>query len=104
MGDEATLYVERKSERDIKMRDLYLTVDDQPERTLQYGQSLEVHLEPGEHRLKATNRLYSDQKTFTVKEGETVRFEGVNEPKGGLMNAVAIISGTVMYRPVLKRL
>lgn len=104
MSAGATLYVERKSDRDIKMRDLYLRVDDQPEETLLFGQSLELSLSPGEHRLKATNRLYTVEETFTVRGGETVRFEGVNVLKNGILNVVAAVGGGIMYKPVLKRL
>lgn len=104
MDGKTGVVVERKSERDIKMRDLYLTLDDQEERTLLFGESLELPLEPGEHRLKASNRLYTQEAIFTVREGETVRFEGVNVQKPGVLNAVAFLSGGVMYKPVLKRL
>lgn len=98
-----TLVVERTSDRDIKMRDLYVFVDDMPEQNVMFGNTLEIPLDPGEHRLKITNRLFSDQATFTVREGETVRFSATNVLKNGLLNVVAAVGGGVMYKPILKR-
>jgi len=100
-----SVLVERKSDRDIKFRDFYVTVDDLPERTLSYGDSTEFEISPGHHRISATNRLFTVHDEFDVKEGETARFEGINEQKSGPLSIFAIvISGTVMYRPVLERL
>ncbi|RYG25044.1 hypothetical protein EON82_08555 [bacterium] len=103
MATGGTLILERNSERDIKFRDMYVLVDDMPEENVLFGQSLEVPLAPGEHRLRITNRLFHDEATFTVHEGETVRFTGINVLKPGVLNLVAMASGGVVYKPVLER-
>lgn len=104
MAATATIYVERKSERDIKFRDLYIVVDDQPEKTLLFGQSVEIPVTPGEHEIKATTRLFTVREKFQVREGETIRFEGINVVKPGVLNVMAFISGSVAYKPILNRL
>lgn len=104
MTESAHLVVERNSERDIKIRDLYVRIDDEPERTLLFGESLDQPMSPGEHRIQVSNRIYKKTVTFEVKEGETVRFEGVNLAKKGFLSVLAAIAGTVMYRPELSRI
>jgi hypothetical protein len=98
------LVVERTSGDDIKMRDLYMTVDDRPEQNVRFGKKLEISLAAGEHRIRVTNRLKYDEASFQIQAGETVRFEAVNVFIPGLMNAFAFIMGTAMYKPVLRRL
>jgi hypothetical protein len=104
MSNGGQLLLERNSDDDIKMRDLYVKIDDEPERTLHFGESLTLPLSPGEHSIQVSNRIYKKNATFTLGEGETVRFEGVNVPKRGLLSLLAGITGTMMYRPLLRRL
>lgn len=99
-----TLVLDRTATDDIKMRDLYVRIDDGPELTLQYGETTTQPIASGEHRISVTNRLYSQTERFTVQPNETVRYATINVPKGGVLNALAVITGSVMYRPVLRRL
>ena len=92
----------RTSERDIKMRDLYVTLDEEPERTVLYGRATTFEVAPGEHRLKITNRLYSKTETFTLAEGEEVRFRGANVWMGGPF-AWMLVALTSAYKVTLER-
>ena len=96
--------IARDSEKDIKMRDLYVLIDDQEERNLTFGGSLSVELEPGNHRIKVTNRMYSEELQFTLQSAETVSFQAANVIKSGALNALAMSVGQFVYRPTIKRI
>jgi hypothetical protein len=101
----ATVTIVRKSEQDIKMRDFNVRIDDQESHTIQFGQSTEFTVEPGHHELKATNGVYHTLESFDIAEGETIQFEGINKQKVGLLSVLTVaISGTMMYRPILRKL
>ena len=98
-----SVVLRRTSPKDIKMRDLYVQVDDRREVTLLFGEWVEVRLEPGEHRLRVTNRLFTKRETFDLAEGETVRFEVANVPGSLLFAPLLIISGTGAYKVTVKK-
>lgn len=100
--DEGLLVVDRTSPEDIKMRDLYLLVDEWPEETLLYGESYEVKLPPGEHRLKITNRLFSKTAEFTVEPNKTVRFRAANVASKGFLSLLVGITGSGAYKVKLE--
>lgn len=99
----ATLTVSRTSEKDIKMRDLYVSVDEGPERTLLFDRATTFELPAGEHRLEITNRLYSKDATVSLGEGEEVRFLAANVWAGGIFAWVFVVL-TGAYKVTLERL
>jgi hypothetical protein len=62
----------RDSESDIKIRDLYATLDSGNEINLLYGESKTLDLTPGEHTLTVTNRFKTKRLSFELKEGEPI--------------------------------
>ena len=100
---ESRIVVDRNSRRDIKMRDLYVTVDNLAEDTLLFGETLEIPLNPGEHRVKVTNRVYSKSVAFSIGQGETVRFSAANIPSRGVLSLFMVFSGTVPYKVSIER-
>jgi hypothetical protein len=99
----ARLIVQRKSEADLKMRDLLVRIDDLPEFNLSFGQSRELEISGGEHILVATNRLYSEKTAFEIGETEDAIFEVANVPSGCLA-AVFIGLGMGLYKVKIQRL
>lgn len=97
-----TVTLARTSPRDIGARDLYVRLDEEPERTVLYGEETVFDVPPGEHSLKITNRLYSRSETFMLAEGESVRFLGANIPAGGIF-AFIVFSMTFAYKVMLQR-
>lgn len=95
--------VSRKMSRDIKMRDLYLLVDDEEVDALQFGDSVELDLAPGEHRVKVTNRMFSKSKEFTLAAGEKAEFEVGNIPSFNPFTIVMLITGTMPYKVSLRQ-
>ncbi|MCC7230095.1 MAG: hypothetical protein IT203_06850 [Fimbriimonadaceae bacterium] len=101
--DVGTLRIERSSPKDIRMRDLYVLVDDDTEDNLLYGEFLELELPVGEHRIKITNRLFTKSETMTVSAGETVRYRVANIPATGPMAILMLITGSGSYKVHMER-
>ena len=86
------------------MRDLYLRLDDLPEETLSYEDSVEIPLAPGEHRISVTNRLGKQSMDFDISEGETIKFRVANLTSKGPVAWLMMITGTIPYRSTIERL
>ncbi len=99
-----TIIVERTAGQDIKMRDLYLRIDDHAEETLRFGTIYSVDLPVGEHSIKATNRLFSRTQKFTLSADQIIRFSATNVASKSIFSIVAFLSGSVLYKVVLERL
>ncbi len=97
---QGRLIVNRTSDRDIKARDLIVRVDELPQETLKFQQSMELPLSPGEHCIKITNNLFSKSATFSIAAGETVTFTAGNVP-GGCLGALVVTIGA--YTVLLER-
>ena len=80
------------------MRDLYVSIDGDDDVTLLYGESFETELEPGEHWIKATNRVFTRKLSFQVQSGETATFSVGNVTSWGFLSLLMMISGTVPYK------
>lgn len=102
MSPTAVIVVRRESEQDIKIRELYVRVDDGEEHTLLFSQTLELELPPGQHTIKATNRLYTQKQTFTLEPGQQLEFDANNIP-GGCFIAFMVLGGTGSYRVSLAK-
>jgi hypothetical protein len=74
----ARVTVSRVDERDVQQRQIYARVDDTAQRTLMFGDSFTIEVEPGEHRLKTNNTLYWKTVPFTVEAGEHAEFVLIN--------------------------
>ena len=98
-----TVVVDRTSSLDIKMRELFVQVDELPEASLKFGQSLELMLPEGTHHVKVTNRLTTQRAEFTVRSDETVRFDAANVPAGAFF-APLLALGAGGYKVSLKRM
>jgi hypothetical protein len=99
----ASVVVDRNWEKDIQMRDLYVSVDDQPESTLQFGDSTEWSLPQGEHKLKITNRLFSKSASFEIQDDERIHFIAANLWLKGIFAPLSLIAGCGPYRVELKK-
>ncbi len=71
-----TLY--RTDERDVRQRQIYARIDDQPNHTLLYGDSVRIEVSAGPHRLKANNTLFWKSLQFDLEPGGHVEFVLIN--------------------------
>lgn len=70
--------VSRTDDRDVQQRQIYARIDDTPQRTLMFGESFTLEVEPGQHTLKTNNTLYWKSVSFSVEPGEHVEFAVIN--------------------------
>ena len=85
------------------MRDLYVSIDGGPEKTVLFGDFARFEVEPGDHTVKVDNRLYAKDLAVTVTEGEEARFLGSNVWAGGIF-AWALVILTGAYKVTLERI
>ena len=98
----ARLVVRRNADFDVKIRNVYVSVDGGSEKALQFGGSAQLMVSPGKHEVKATNRLFTKRAPFEVAEGESVVFVVANTPGGCLLVLAAV--GAVPCRLRLERM
>lgn len=84
------------------MRDLYLQIDDLPESTLLFGETLALELPVGSHRIKVTTRLYTRTANFEIVKNESVAISVANVSSLGILSVIAFISGSVNYKPTIQ--
>ncbi|MBC8066470.1 MAG: hypothetical protein H7Y17_16690 [Chlorobia bacterium] len=95
---ESRIVVERIDAKDIKMRDLYLQVDDLAEETLMYRESIAISVIPGLHRISATNRVNTKTLDIDVIPGETVGIAAVCIPSKSILAMLMVLTGIVPYK------
>jgi len=98
---QGIVIVSRVSERDIKFRGIEILIDGNFAGNLKFGDSLEIEVDPGSHKLIATNRLKSKCVEFEAKPDETTEFETAGIALGGLWLIMAML-GTVAYKVTLE--
>lgn len=99
-----TIRITRKSDRDIKIRDLFIQVEGEKEQNIKFGEVIEIPVPAGKVEMRATNRLYFRDASFEIGPDETVVFEVANVATKGPLSALMLITGTILYRVELKRL
>lgn len=81
MGETASVRVVRKSDADIKMRDLYVRIDDGAQHNMKYGAEIALDVPPGHHTIIATNRVYTRRLEFDLAD-KPIAFEVANTVRG----------------------
>jgi len=89
--------VERTSEKDVRHRQVIVSIDDQPFATLLLDKSETRPIAPGKHLLKAYNTLVWKTIEFDVAEGEHVRFQVINRPGKWTYPLVALLGVGPIY-------
>lgn len=85
----ATLRVERTDPRDTRLRQVHIYLDGKHLGTLGFGESLEAHVPPGRHSLRAYNTLVGKAVTFDAESSETRMFVTGNKRLGCLFALAA---------------
>jgi len=74
----AQLTISRHSSNDFQDRQVYLFVDDEPWGKVKYGRPMTREIEPGRHRIRAFNTLFSHTIEIDAVPGEHVRLRCSN--------------------------
>jgi hypothetical protein len=93
----ARLTVDRTSEKDVRQRQIVVSLDGNPFATLLYGESATREIVAGHHRLRAHNTLVWKTVEFDIASGETLRFSAVNRAGPGTMALVALLGVGPLY-------
>ena len=74
----AQLTISRNSPSDFQDRQVYLFVDEEPWGKVKYGRPVTREIEPGHHRIRAFNTLFSHTIEVDAVPGEHVRLRCSN--------------------------
>jgi hypothetical protein len=78
LGSNARITVTRTDSRDVRDRQVIVSVDGERLATLLYGDDVSREVAPGAHRLRAHNTLFWKTLDVDLKPGEHARFSVVN--------------------------
>lgn len=93
----AAITVERKSPNDVRVRQVYLSLDGRRVAELMYGDSFTTEVEPGPHRLRAHNTLVWKTLEFELRPGEHAHFTIVNRPGPGTYAMLSLLGSGPIY-------
>lgn len=93
----ATITVSRTSPRDVRMRQIYISIDGRTAAELLFGQSFTTTIPAGPHRLRANNTLVWKTLDCELKPGEHVHFPVVNRPGFGSWAMLSLLGGGPLY-------
>ncbi len=95
--------ITRDSSEDIKMRGLEVFVDDTFADDLYFGNTYSTCLEPGEHVIKVTNRLYTRRLSINLKDGQEANLQ-VGNYFGALGGFMMSVIGFGHYKVFVKQI
>jgi hypothetical protein len=93
----ATITVARKAPEDVKVRQIYISVDGKSVAELLYGQSFTIQVEPGPHRLRANNTLVWKTLDCLLEPGAHAHFTVVNRPGPGTYTMLSLLGSGPIY-------
>jgi hypothetical protein len=93
----ASLTVTRTSEKDVKQRQLIVSLDGERVATLLFGDSVTRELEAGPHVLRVSNTLVWKTVEFTLGPGEQAYFEVINRPGFGTYPMLFLLGVAPLY-------
>ena len=96
----ARLRITRSSDRDVKTRQIFVSLDGASMGDLLFNDRIERDIEPGSHHVRIHNTLFWKNVYFDAKPGETVHFETVNYAGKGFLNLVLIIGVAPLFLAV----
>lgn len=93
----ARITVVRKNDKDVRDRQIVVSVDGEPLGTLLYGGSATREIEPGPHRIRAHNTLFWKSVDVDLQPGEHARFVAVNRAGFGTYSLMGLFGAGPLY-------
>lgn len=93
----ATITIARRAVNDVKVRQIYISVDGKRIAELLYGDTCTVQVEPGEHWLRANNTLVWKTVECRLEPGEHATFTVVNRPGPGTYAMLSFLGSGPIY-------
>ena len=97
---QARLLVTRSSERDVKNRQVFVSLDTHAIGDILFGEKSDRPIAAGRHRIRVHNTLFWKTIDFEAAPGETVHFETVNYSGKGFLHFVLIIGVAPLFLAV----
>jgi hypothetical protein len=93
----ATITVTRKAPEDVRVRQIYISLDGKTVAELLYGQTFTAALDAGAHRLRANNTLVWKTVDCDLAPGEHAYFSVVNRPGPGTYAMLSLLGTGPIY-------
>jgi hypothetical protein len=93
----ARLTILRRSPRDVRDRQMVVTLDGVPFTTLLYGEAESQPIAPGRHRMRVHNTLVWKTIEFDAAPGQDVRFTIVNHTGWGTWWMLSLLGAGPLY-------
>jgi len=90
----ARLSIRRTSEEDVRLHQIYVSLDGERLAVLDAGHEISREIAPGPHRLRVHNTLFWKNIDFTVAVGEHASFVTINRKGFGTWSMFAYFLGT----------
>jgi hypothetical protein len=90
------------SPADIGQRQVIVSIDGGPKKTLLFGESASFEIAPGDHALKANNTLVWKTVAFSAAPGEHVRFDIANCTTRFTLGFLSLIGVAPLYLRIAK--
>ena len=99
----ARVTITRTSNADIGQRQVIVSIDGGPKKTLVFGESATFEIPAGEHALKTNNTLVWKTVRFTAAPGEHVQFDVANRATRFTLGFLSLIGVAPLYLTVERR-
>src|SRR5438128_1901826 len=99
---ESQVTVSRNSDDDVKVRQVIVTLDDQPFATLVFGKTATRSAPPGHHRLRVDNTWNRKTIEFDLAPGEHAKFRTVSRSGRFTAFMLALLGAGPMYVSIEK--
>jgi hypothetical protein len=96
----ARLLITRASERDVRNRQIFVSLDGTSIGDVLFNESIERTIEPGAHYMRVHNTLFWKTIDFEAAPGETVHFDVINYAGRGFLSIVLIIGVAPLFLAV----
>ena len=97
---KARLLITRTSERDVRQRQIFASLDGTALGDLVFGQQIAKEIDSGAHYMRVHNTLFWKTIDFEAAPGETVHFQTVNYAGKGFLSFVMIIGVAPLFLAV----
>jgi hypothetical protein len=96
----AHVTVTRTNPADVAQRQIIVSIDGGPKKTLLFGDSTTFDVEPGAHKLRAHNTLVWKTINFEVATGQKVTFMVTNTASRWTFGFLAVLGAGPLYLKV----
>src|SRR5215204_7706660 len=96
-GPTSRVVLTRRSDNDVKQRQVFVSMDGTTIAMLLFGESVAVDAPPGRHVLRAHNTLVWKTITVDLKPGQEARFIIVNRPGFGTYAMLSLLGTGHIY-------